>query len=141
MGYLNWQSIMQVPNHITGINFQSKKSEEICRGCMLNHQQKKISHTSMSKVTELFQLIHTDFGGPYSSTQKGHKFYISFLDDYFEAIHVYLLKNKNEAFSKFKKYRVTIKLQSDKKIKFICSNNEGKYKNLEFNKTLKKAGI
>ena len=98
---------MQVPNHITDINFQGKKSEEICRGYMLDHQQKKISYAFMLKATELFQLIHIDLDGPYPSTQKGHKFYISFFDDYSEAIHVYLLKNKNEAFSKFKEYRVS----------------------------------
>ena len=38
MGHLNWQSIMQVPNHTTGINFQSKMSEEVCRDCILGHQ-------------------------------------------------------------------------------------------------------
>ena len=95
----------------------------------------------MSKATELFQLIHTNLGDSYPFTQKGHKYYISFLDDYSDAIHVYLLKNKNEAFSKFKEYKTTIELQSGKKIKFICSDDEGEYKNLEFNKTLKKLNI
>ena len=56
---------MQVPNHTTGINLQDKRPEEVCRGCMLGHQQKKIGHASMSKATELFQLIHTNFGDPY----------------------------------------------------------------------------
>ena len=68
MGYLNWQSVMQVPNHVTSINLQSKKSEEICEDCMLGHQQKKIDHASIFKATELFQLIYTDFNDPYPST-------------------------------------------------------------------------
>ena len=50
------------------------------------------------------------------------------------------MKNKNETF-KFKKYKTVIELQSDKKIKFICSDDEGKYKNLEFDKALKKLDI
>ena len=77
---------------------------------MLGHQQKKIDHASMLKAIELFQLIYTDFDGPYPFTQKGHKYYISFLNDYSGIIHVYLLKNKNEAFSKFKEYKAAIEL-------------------------------
>ena len=95
----------------------------------------------MSKATELFQLIHTDFGGSYPSMWKGHKYYISFLDDYSGAIHVYLLKNKDEAFPKFKEYKVAIELQSGNKIKFICSDGGGEYKNLEFDKALKELSI
>ena len=68
MSHLNWQSVMQVPNHATDINFQSKKSEEVCRGCMLDYQQKKINHTLMPKATELFQLIYTDFDDLYPFT-------------------------------------------------------------------------
>ena len=132
---------MQVPNHITSINFQSKKSEKVCRNCMLNYQQKKIDHASMPKATELFQLIHIDFNDPYPFTQNGHKYYILFLNDYFSTTYVYLLKNKNEAFSKFKEYKVTIELQLGKKIKFIHFNNEGEYKNLKFDKVLKKLNI
>ena len=132
---------MQVPNHTTGINLQDKKPEEVCRGCMLNHQQKKISHAFIPKATELFQLIHTDLGGPYPSIWEGHKYYISFFNDYSNTIHVYLLKNKDEIFLKFKEYKTAIELQSGKKIKFICFNNENEYKNLEFNKALKKLDI
>ena len=132
---------MQVPNHATDINFQNKKPKEVYEDCMLNHQQKKIDHVFMSKATELFQLIHINFDGPYSFMWDGHKYYISFLDDYFDAIYVYLLKNKNEAFFKFKEYKAAIELQSDKKIKFIHSDDEGEYKNLKFDKALKELNI
>ena len=108
---------------------------------MLGHQQKKINHASMPKATELFQLIHTDFDDSYSFTWNGHKYYISFFDDYSGATHIYLLKNKNEAFSKFKEYKAAIELQSGKKIKFIYFDDKGKYKNLGFNKALKKLSI
>ena len=91
----------------------------------------------MFKITELFQLIYTDFDDSYSLMWEDHKYYISFLDNYFRAIYVYLLKTKNEAFFKFKKYKTAIELQSNKKIKFIYSDDEGEYKNLKFNKILK----
>ena len=95
----------------------------------------------MFKAIELFQLIYTDFGGLYPFTWDGHKYYILFLNDYFSVIYVYLLKNKNKAFSKFKEYKIAIELQSDKKIKFICSDDKSEYKNLKFNRTLKKLNI
>ena len=108
---------------------------------MLSHQQKKIDHASMLKATELFQFIYTDLNSPYPSIWDSHKYYISFFNDYFSIIHIYFLKNKNEVFFKFKEYRVTIELQSGKKIKFLCSDDEDKYKNLKFEKFLKKTGI
>ena len=77
---------------------------------MLNHQQKKIDHAFMSKATELFQLIYTDLDDLYPFIQNSHKYYISFLDDYSGATHIYLLKNKNEAFFKFKEYKTAIEL-------------------------------
>ena len=95
----------------------------------------------MPKATKLFQLIYTDLDSLYSSTQEDHKYYILFLNDYSSTIHVYLLKNKNETFPKFKEYKTAIELQSDKKIKFIHSDNENEYKNLEFDKILKELSI
>ena len=59
---------MQVSNYATSINLQGKKSEEVCRDCMLDHQQKKIDYAFMFKATELFQLIYTDFGDLYPFT-------------------------------------------------------------------------
>ena len=95
----------------------------------------------MPKATKLFQLIHTDFSGPYLSTQNSHKYYISFLNNYSDATHIYFLKNKDEVFSKFKEYKTTIELQSGKKIKFIHSDDEGEYKNLKFDRVLKEFDI
>ena len=132
---------MQVLNHTTSINLQNRKSEEVYRDCMLNHQQKKISHVFILKATELFQLIYTDLGDLYSFTQNSHKYYISFFNNYSGATHIYFLKNKNETFFKFKEYKAAIELQSDKKIKFICFDDESEYKNLEFDKALKELGI
>ena len=51
------------------------------------------------------------------------------------------MKNKNETFFKFKEYKVTIELQSGKKIKFIHSDDEGEYKNLDFDRALKELSI
>lgn len=141
MGHLNWQSVMQVPYHATGIEIQGKKPEEVCGGCMLGHQQKKIGHAPMPKATELFQLIHTDLSGPFPVTRQGHKYYISFLDDLSGAIHIHLLKTKDDALAKFMEYKAKMELQSGKKIKFVRSDGGGEYKNLGFEASLKEAGI
>ena len=95
----------------------------------------------MPKATKIFQLIHTDLGGPYPFTWDDHKYYISFLNDYSDITHIYLLKNKNETFFKFKEYKTAIELQLSKKIKFIHSDGENEYKNLEFDKALKELDI
>ena len=77
---------------------------------MKDHQEKKIGHARMLRTTKPFQLIHTDIGGPFSFTRKDHRYYIFFLNDYFEAVHVYLCKAKSETLVKFKEYKAMIKL-------------------------------
>ena len=141
LGHLNWGSVMQLPRFATGIELQGKKPEEICDGCMKGHQEKKIGHARMPRATEPFQLIHTDIGEPFPFTRKGHRYYISFLDDYSGAVHVYLCKAKSETLVKFKEYKAMIELQSGKQIKFLRSNNDGEFDNLGFEQLLQKTDI
>lgn len=39
MGHLNWNSVMQLPKHWKGIDFQGTKPQEVCGECMKGHQR------------------------------------------------------------------------------------------------------
>ena len=57
----------------------------------------------LKKNTELLELFHTDlceFEG--ILTRGGNRYFITFIDDFSKYTNVYLLKNKNDAFEKFK---------------------------------------
>lgn len=55
------------------------------------------------------------------------------------SITVYMLKSKNEVFKTFKKWKV--KVETQMKVKWLRSYNDGKYKNEALNKFYKNEGI
>ena len=78
------------------------KDIEKCEAC----SQAKITkrpHKNVERNTELLELIHTnlcEFEG--KLTRGGNKYFITFIDDFSKYAYVYLLKNKRDAFEKFK---------------------------------------
>ena len=78
------------------------KDIEKCKAC----SQAKITkrpYKNVERNTKLLELIHTDlceFEG--KLTRGGNKNFITFVDDFSKYAYVYLLKNKSDAFEKFK---------------------------------------
>jgi hypothetical protein len=62
-----------------------------------------------------------------SSSISGYVYYVSFIDDYSHKTWIYVLKYKDEVFSKFKEFKSLIENLSERKIKIIRSDNGGEY--------------
>ena len=78
------------------------KDIEKCEACSQAKITKR-SHKNVERNTELLELIHTDlceFEG--KLTRGGNRYFITFIDDFSKYAYVYLLKNKSDAFEKFK---------------------------------------
>jgi hypothetical protein len=58
-----------------------------------------------------------------SSSNSGYVYYVSFIDDYSHKTWFYLLKSKDEVFSKFKEFKALIENLSKRKIKILRSDN------------------
>jgi transposase InsO family protein len=63
------------------------------------------------------------------------------MDDYSRESVIYLMKNKSEAFEKYKIFEATMKWQCNIPIKCLLSDQGGKYTSHEFKKYLEKQGI
>ena len=78
------------------------KDIEKCEAC----NQAKITkrpHKNVERNTKLLELIQTnlcEFEG--KLTREGNKYFITIIDDFSKYAYVYLLKNKRDAFEKFK---------------------------------------
>ena len=48
----------------------------------------------------------------------GHLYYVTFIDDYSIKTWIYLLKNKNEVFEKFREFNNEVQNLLDKEIKY-----------------------
>ena len=70
----------------------------------------------------------------------GYEYFITFTSDYSRFGYVYLMKQKFEAFGKFKEFRAKVENQLDKHIKAIRSNRGGGYLLGDFKDYLTKNG-
>lgn len=66
---------------------------------------------------------------------------ITFIDDFSRFVWVDFMKEKSEAFNKFKEFKDKVETKVGNKIKFLRTDNGGEYTSDEFNNYLKTCGI
>jgi transposase InsO family protein len=71
----------------------------------------------------------------------GSFYYVIFIDDYSRKTWLYLLKTKDEVFSKFQEFKEEIKNLTNKKIKTLSTDNGGEYTSKEFVSFCKSTGF
>jgi transposase InsO family protein len=80
------------------------------------------------RCNDVLKLIHTDICGPFpKATRNGHRYFITFIDDYSRYGHIYLIKEKAEALDKFQSFKMKVELQLNKRIKAVRSDHGGEY--------------
>ena len=94
------------------------------------------------KIEGILDYVHSDIWGLVQVVSKGGaQYFMSFINDYSRKVWVYFLKNKSEAFAKFKKWKIKVENQTGRKIKCLRSDNGTKYKDREFLKFCEEHGI
>ena len=100
---------------------------EKCVSCIKG----KNTHTTgkvFSRATELIQLIHTDTCGPFSTAiRNGHRYFITFTDDYLRYGYIYLIHDKSESLDTFKIFKAEVENQLNKRIKHVWSDRGGEW--------------
>jgi transposase InsO family protein len=88
-----------------------------------------------------FDLIHSDVWGPSPVVSKSRfRWYLIFVDDYSRMTWLYLLKTK-EVKKVFKEFITMVKIQFERNIKVIRSDNGTEYMNFDVQTILKEEGI
>jgi hypothetical protein len=67
---------------------------------------------------EILDLIHSDVCGPMTKSLGGHLYYVTFIDDHSRKTWVYLLKSKDEVFSKFQEFKAEVENLTERKSRF-----------------------
>jgi hypothetical protein len=63
-------------------------------------------------------IVHIDIFGPYRTKNiEGKHYFMLIIDDYTRMTRVYFLKEKSEAFEKFKAFKTYVENETDLKIK------------------------
>ncbi|CAM8890197.1 unnamed protein product [Rhodiola kirilowii] len=97
-----------------------------CTTCMLT-KITRLPFKSISRSSNLLELVHSDLGDLHSTPSLGNKkYYITFIDDCSRYCYVYLLHAKDEALDKFKVYKAEVELMHDL-IKKLRTDRGGEY--------------
>ena len=74
-------------------------------------------------------------------SQSGNRYFVSFIDDYFKKVWIYLLKNNSDAFGKFKEWKLLFENQTSNQVKVLRTDNGIEYCNANFDEFCKAHGI
>ena len=145
LGHISADTIqaLVLNNAVTRLQLLNPNSSFTCDSCKCAKAiRKPIKKERTSKPTQAFgDEIHSDLWGPSPiSTIGGHKYYISFTDDYSHYTSLNLLKYKDEAFGAYKAFTAWAKTQHGAKIKCFRSDCGGEYTGHEFSKFLNEQG-
>ena len=131
---------VEIINNI-GLIPRLTKDFEKCEACSRAKITKR-PHKNVERSTELLELIHTnlyEFDG--KLTHEGNRYFITFIDDFSKYAYVYLLKNKSDAFEKFKEFFREVENQFGRKIKRFRSDRGREYESIGFNSFIQSLGI
>jgi hypothetical protein len=142
LAHINYKALPYICKVVTGLPELKVDHEGICNGCAQGKNIKNPFPKRDNKAKGVLELIHLDVSGPMpSSSISGYVYYVSFIDDYSFKTWLYLLKSKDEVFSKFKEFKALIENLFERKIKILRSDNGGEYTSKEFVNFCKDVGI
>lgn len=141
LGHLNRRSILKLrAKPAYGLN-EIVVSNETCEVCVAGKQNKLPFQISGKRAKNLLDLVHSDLCGPMSvESIGGAKYFITFIDDHSRKMFLYFIKNKSNAYNKFKEFKALVENQTGHKIK-IRTDNGREYLSNEFAEILKNSGI
>jgi hypothetical protein len=95
------------------------ESFETCEPCLMGTMTRMPFSSSMERVTDLLEIIHTDVCGPMSvSTHGGYCYFVTFPNDLSRYGYVYLMKQKSRMFEKFKEFQSEVENHHNKRLNF-----------------------
>ena len=122
------------------MNFSGPAKLDFCEGCVEGKMSRKpFKPVKGIKSTEKLQIVHSDVCGPMSvESFNGHRYFVTFIDDYSRSVKVYSIKHKSEVLQKFMEFEAAATNKVGRKIGNLRTDNGGES---DFEQYLKKEGI
>jgi transposase InsO family protein len=110
--------------------------------CVFGKHKRVSFNTSTHKSKGILDYVHSDLWGPSCKPSiGGSRYMLTIIDNYSCKVWPYFLKDKSEAFSTFKEWKVMIKNQTEKKVKKLRTDNGMEFCSNEFKAYCKSQGI
>ena len=82
---------------------------DFCKICVLGKQHKVQFKASTHKTEGKLDYIHSDVWGPVKeSSQGGHVYFVTFIDDFSRKVWVNFMQHNSETFDKFKVWKIEV---------------------------------
>lgn len=119
-----------------------KETVKLCESCLLG-KGKKLSYGSGKHTsTKPLDYCHSDLWGPSSEKSTGGgKYFLSIIDDISRKVWVWILKDKSEAFEKFKTWCKAVEVEKGYGLKCLRTDNGLEFVSKEFDTFCKLRGI
>src|SRR5690606_6341105 len=90
------------------------KSLEFCEHCVFGKLHRKKFPKAVHKTKGTLDYIHSDcWGSSMVESLKGHRYFVSMIDDYSRKTWVIFMKHKSEAFKSFKEWKILVENQTE----------------------------
>jgi len=122
--------------------FQNISSLE-CESCRFaKHHRSSLSPRVNKRAKSAFELVHSDVWGPCPVISKtGHKYFITFVDDFSRMTWIYFMKSRSEVFTHFCAFYAEVKTQFNASVRILRSDNAKEYMSESFQSYMRQHGI
>jgi transposase InsO family protein len=145
-GHLNMASVRMLKDKgmVSGMEVdRTVEPAAQCKACIAAKQHvQPFPKNSETEIKEIGDLTVSDVWGP-ARTQApgGDRYFITFTDGKARRTMTYFMKNKSDAFTKFKQYKSFVETQTGRKLKKLRVDGGGEFLSKEFKKYLLDSGI
>lgn len=118
------------------------KQDTQCVVCSKGKHARKPFKETGTRANKPLEIVHSDVCGPMSvNSLGGHRYYVSFIDDFTRKVFVYIMTSKNEVFAKFLAFKSRVENETECKIKILRTDNGTEYVNNRFKQFFEANGI
>ncbi|GIL87679.1 hypothetical protein Vretifemale_15713, partial [Volvox reticuliferus] len=132
LGVLNLKRLVH-EGMVKGIDLSNAQLREFegqdCEPCILGKQTRDPFPTSESVTSCPLELVHLDVCGPLPVSSKGHRFFVTMLDDFTGISVVQPIKHKSDVFDFIERGVTLLEVQCEHKLKCLRTDNGGEFVN------------
>lgn len=116
-----------------GLPHLVKLDNVLCKDCQMGKMTFVSFKSKSFSLENILDLVHTDLCGPMRNKRYfGDKYFMIFTDDYSKIMWVTFLREKYEAFSKFKEFKALVEKDTQKNLKCLRSDRGGEFTSDDF---------